>query len=345
MRKESYRTTQPFSGGLSPTTDKSKAVPMFGGTPLIQDIINGDDAKATGVHGGGSWSEGKDISNSYREEGDEFMRHEQQETKEREKALSRHRREQKSEWVVEMEDGSSRTFESYPKAVRSLQDTGEPYRRIFRKEAQISNPSIIAKALQSCVTILSESKSGKELGAGFCISPRVFVTCAHVVKRYDKISIPEDYESNLPSIFVKKDTKVMRANILSIDPQKDIAILTSDLEIPVAELAESITLPVGDDVFVIGAPKGFEDNVSQGIISAKNRKVFTHEGSPSYMFTDAHVLPGNSGGPMILYRSGKIIGMMALIVGGNGGMYGLNAAIPSEYIASMLEDLGISAKK
>jgi S1-C subfamily serine protease len=43
------------------------------------------------------------------------------------------------------------------------------------------------------------------------------------------------------------------------------------------------------------------------------------------------VFPGNSGGPVIDVRDGSAIGVAAVIVDSVGN-YGLNAAIPSDYV-------------
>ena len=80
-------------------------------------------------------------------------------------------------------------------------------------------------------------------------------------------------------------------------------------------LADSNTIRVGESVYAIGNPIGFEfrRTVTSGIISAKNRTIKLEEGENlSYMTdliqTDATINPGNSGGPLI-YPNGEVIGI------------------------------------
>lgn len=78
-------------------------------------------------------------------------------------------------------------------------------------------------------------------------------------------------------------------------------------------LGDSSKIRVGETVYAIGNPIGFEfrRTVTSGIISAKNRTIKIEEDSKqSYMTdliqTDATINPGNSGGPLI-YPNGEII--------------------------------------
>lgn len=80
-------------------------------------------------------------------------------------------------------------------------------------------------------------------------------------------------------------------------------------------LGDSSSVKVGQTVFAIGNPIGFEfqRTVTSGIISAIDRSIkFEENGSISYMDdllqTDATINPGNSGGPLI-NLDGEVIGI------------------------------------
>jgi serine protease DegS len=136
------------------------------------------------------------------------------------------------------------------------------------------------------------------------------------------------------SISLIKNGKSFAAKLSKIDFKIDVAIVKtyeSDIGASVLNFKPSSDVLIGTRVFTVGSPSGFENNVTEGILSSRDRTVFKHTGAPKYLFTDAHVLPGNSGGALISETDGKVIGMMALIVSGIG-LYGLNAAIPSEYL-------------
>ena len=100
-------------------------------------------------------------------------------------------------------------------------------------------------------------------------------------------------------------------------------------------MGDSNNTKIGTRVIAVGSPSGFEGNVTEGILSSRNRKIFDYNGAPRFLFTDAHVLPGSSGGALISLENGEVIGMMALIVS-DVGLYGLNAAIPSEYLKKII---------
>jgi S1-C subfamily serine protease len=344
--KLSYRTTTPWEdGAISPLTDKSRAVPLFGDTPLIQDIIEGKGTKINDIHSRGQWAmdRDEDVEKNYREEGDEFMlRHRLLE--DRARALSKNVP-KKYRWYAEMEDGTELEFFDEDTAIKTLDSSKRPYRRLFRRLAQVSQrPDIIAKALESCVVVESISTDGTmEIGAGFCVAPGIFVTCAHVIRRYDRASMPSGGFGGNFTIMLKMREKKAPAELLAINYIKDVAVVKSSMNAPSLNMAVE-DVAVGEDVFAIGNPRAFEAEVSSGIVGGKNRKVLLHEGAPRYLFTDAHVLPGNSGGPLLLYRTGEVIGMMAMIVGGGQGLYGLNAALPARDISGFLKDNGILAK-
>ena len=81
----------------------------------------------------------------------------------------------------------------------------------------------------------------------------------------------------------------------------------NEKDLVAATLGDSSQIRVGESVYAIGNPIGFEfrRTVTSGIISAKNRTIKLEEnGESSYMTnliqTDATINPGNSGGPLIL---------------------------------------------
>jgi len=86
------------------------------------------------------------------------------------------------------------------------------------------------------------------------------------------------------------------------------------------------SVQVGDWVLAIGAPYGFEQTATQGIVSAKGRSL-PGENVVPFIQTDAAVNPGNSGGPLF-DAEGRVIGINAQIYSQSGGFQGLAFAIP-----------------
>jgi serine protease Do len=103
------------------------------------------------------------------------------------------------------------------------------------------------------------------------------------------------------------------------------------------KLADSDMVQPGDSVLAIGNPLGFEETVTDGIISSKgrpNRSDFFAD----LLQTNAAINPGNSGGPLINIR-GEVIGINTVIASTTGGSQGLGFAIPANTVRSALESL------
>jgi serine protease Do len=82
-------------------------------------------------------------------------------------------------------------------------------------------------------------------------------------------------------------------------------------------------------VAAIGHPRGLDQTVTQGIISAKHRQgIMDPSNYQDYLQTDAAINPGNSGGPL-LNLQGQVVGVNAAIASESGGFEGIGFAIPS----------------
>src|SRR5438067_7975501 len=90
-------------------------------------------------------------------------------------------------------------------------------------------------------------------------------------------------------------------------------------------------------VLAIGNPFGFEETVTEGIISSKGRPNRV-DGLGDVLETDAAINPGNSGGPLI-NLGGEVIGVNTAIISRSGGSQGIGFAIPSNTVRVALESL------
>jgi serine protease Do len=130
----------------------------------------------------------------------------------------------------------------------------------------------------------------------------------------------------------------MKARLVGADEQVDLAVLKIDNPgVKPLKLADSDTVQAGDFVLAIGNPFGFEETVTDGIISSKGRPnradVFS-----DLIQTNAAINPGNSGGPLINLR-GEVIGINTAIISRSGGSQGIGFAIPSNTVRTALESL------
>ncbi len=161
----------------------------------------------------------------------------------------------------------------------------------------------------------SESRS---LGSGFIVSADGYVlTNAHVVEGGDEINV------RLP------DKREFKARVIGADKRSDIALLKIDATgLPVVRFGDPSKLKVGEWVVAIGAPFGFENSVTAGIVSAKGRSL-PQENFVPFIQTDVAINPGNSGGPLFNLR-GEVVGINSQIYSRTGGFMGLSFAIPAD---------------
>ncbi|MCI5608854.1 MAG: PDZ domain-containing protein, partial [Spirochaetia bacterium] len=111
---------------------------------------------------------------------------------------------------------------------------------------------------------------------------------------------------------------------------------SDDESIPVAVLGNSDELETGDICFAMGAPLGFAQSVTQGIISAKGRSGSGIGNLSDFIQTDAAINQGNSGGPLVnIY--GEVVGINTWIASNSGGSQGLGFSIPINNIKNSID--------
>ena len=109
----------------------------------------------------------------------------------------------------------------------------------------------------------------------------------------------------------------------------------------VARIGDANTISVGENVYAIGNPIGYEfqRTVTGGIISAVNRTVKIKNSDETYSYmsnliqTDATINPGNSGGPLI-DEEGNVIGINTIKI---TSAEGIGFAIPINIIKPIIE--------
>lgn len=180
------------------------------------------------------------------------------------------------------------------------------------------------------------------IGTGFIINPDGYiVTNDHVVH-------------NVTNLRVRlHDGRELRACVLGTDAPTDIALLKVDTpeKLPFLPLGDSDQLRVGEPVVAIGNPFGFNNSVTAGIVSAKERVVERNTmnssdhgaAADSYSFfiqTDASINLGNSGGPLI-DQAGQVVGVSAAFWAGHPMQpaQGIGFAIPINMAKALLPRL------
>jgi serine protease Do len=98
----------------------------------------------------------------------------------------------------------------------------------------------------------------------------------------------------------------------------------------------------GEWVAAIGAPFGFENSVTVGVVSAKGRMLPQGSYVP-FIQTDVAVNPGNSGGPLFS-TTGEVIGINSQIYSQTGGYMGIAFAIPIDIAMGISDQLRQAGK-
>ncbi len=142
------------------------------------------------------------------------------------------------------------------------------------------------------------------------------------------------------------DEREFEGKLIGADARMDIALVSfesDDKSIPVAALGDSDLVRQGDICFAMGAPLGYSQSVTQGIISAKGRSGSGIGNINDFIQTDAAINQGNSGGPLVnIY--GEVIGINTWIASQSGGSQGLGFSIPINNIKSAIDSFITSGK-
>ncbi len=165
------------------------------------------------------------------------------------------------------------------------------------------------------------------------------VTNFHVIE--DGLKNNKRYQGKVTVTF--GDQSSYDAEIVGIAPGKDLAVLKitrDDINIEPIPNGVSSSLKVGQSVFAIGNPFGFDQTLTTGVISALGREIMSRNGRTisDVIQTDAAINPGNSGGPL-LDSSGNLIGVNTAIYSPSGAYSGIGFSIPVDVVKSVVPDL------
>ncbi|CAD7939694.1 unnamed protein product [Amoebophrya sp. A25] len=130
----------------------------------------------------------------------------------------------------------------------------------------------------------------------------------------------------------------IQTKIVGEDEHSDLAVLRLPHPRRGIQLGRSDDLQVGNKVIAIGNPFGFEQTLTQGVVSGLSREIRGAHGVKirNLIQTDAAINPGNSGGPL-LNRHGDLIGMTTMVVASAAGVCSnLGFAIPVDEMRRLI---------
>lgn len=166
-----------------------------------------------------------------------------------------------------------------------------------------------------------------DLGSGFILSSNGYVvTAAHVVRHASHIVVTltnhHAYPAKLVGLSVRYDTALLKINAQHL---------------PTAPIGNSNDLQVGQWVLAVGAPFGFFNTVTQGVVSAVNRSLPHDDEYIPFIQSDVPINPGNSGGPLFNMK-GQVVGINDQIYTNSGGYMGIAFSIPISTVMHVVDD-------
>lgn len=255
-------------------------------------------------------------------------------------------------WVISVIGASKVVAKIFPNNI--LIDKTEHTQKVVEEESVVID--VVEKVSPSVVSIAVENRQlfnpftgsvqpqGKQsgIGTGFVVTADgLIVTNKHVVSEEGEkyIAIIKGNDGTERKLDVEKITR---------DPFNDLALVkvnANDLK-PV-EMGDSDKLKVGQKVIAIGNALGeFENTVTTGVVSGLGRGISPIDPSTGVaeklddlIQTDAAIVPGNSGGPLV-NSSGQVIGMNTAIAGQSIGF-----AIKVNVVKQLIDDFNKSGGK
>lgn len=197
------------------------------------------------------------------------------------------------------------------------------------------SPAVVSIATtQVLQDIFGRTYQASGAGTGFIITnDGLIITNKHVVS-----------DENAQYKVVLSDGRSFDAEVKSRDPYLDFAVLKIDAkDLPVVELGDSDQMQIGQWVVAVGNALGkFQNSVTVGVISAKNRQIDAtdqngqnSESLDNLLQTDTAINPGNSGGPLINLK-GQVIGINTAVA---SSAQGIGFAIPINSVKGAIDSI------
>ena len=201
----------------------------------------------------------------------------------------------------------------------------------------------VEKSFNSAVMIRNYQKN-KLAGTGSGFIYKIDEKYAYVMTNHHVVNGGTKF-----TIITSTDEEI-EGKVLGSDEYLDLAVIQiakKNYMEAASILKDSKKISLGDTVFTIGAPVGYEyrGTVTNGIISGLNRlvevSVKNSSSSGDYVMeviqTNTAVNPGNSGGPLF-NANGEVIGVISMKLVENS-IEGMGFAIPIDYAMAHIEKL------
>ncbi|MBO5140381.1 MAG: trypsin-like peptidase domain-containing protein [Peptococcaceae bacterium] len=191
-------------------------------------------------------------------------------------------------------------------------------------------PSVVGVHTYGTYSYWGRQITNMELGSG---SGVIYSEDGYIITNYHVI---EDATSVVVTL---SDEQEYEAVIIGADEASDLAVLKIDAgrKLPAAEFGNSSELQIGELVVAIGNPLGYDNTVTDGIVSGLNRQLSDYTDEMTLIQTNAAINSGNSGGALVNSR-GEVIGInSAKLVASNAE--GMGFALSIDEVKPLVEQL------
>ncbi|MBO5366181.1 MAG: trypsin-like peptidase domain-containing protein [Peptococcaceae bacterium] len=191
-------------------------------------------------------------------------------------------------------------------------------------------PSVVGVHTYGTYSYWGRQITNMELGSG---SGVIYSEDGYIITNYHVI---EDATSVVVTL---SDEQEYEAVIIGADEASDLAVLKIDAgrKLPAAEFGNSSELQIGELVVAIGNPLGYDNTVTDGIVSGLNRQLSDYTDEMTLIQTNAAINSGNSGGALVNGR-GEVIGInSAKLVASNAE--GMGFALSIDEVKPLVEQL------
>ncbi|MBR4944291.1 MAG: trypsin-like peptidase domain-containing protein [Peptococcaceae bacterium] len=196
--------------------------------------------------------------------------------------------------------------------------------------AEKVTPSVVGvKTFGTAYTYWGQRIPNQELGSGSGI---IYSEDGYIITNYHVI---EDATSVMITL---SDGTEYDARIIGSDASSDLAVLKVDAaDLPEADFGDSSALQIGELVVAIGNPLGYENTVTDGIVSGLNRQLTDYIDSATLIQTNATINSGNSGGALVNSK-GEVVGInSAKLVASNAE--GMGFALSINEVKPIVEEI------
>jgi serine protease Do len=207
------------------------------------------------------------------------------------------------------------------------------------KAAQRTKPAVVSIRGEKTVTPAAQESGTADpprrvngMGTGIVIDARGYIlTNYHVVEGVREIQVTTSEGKKYVAALVARDAETDLA-VIKISPKEKLQVIS---------MGTSSDLMPGEPVVAVGNAFGYEDTVTDGIVSALHRAVQINDAQyyDDLIQTSAPINPGNSGGPLVNI-DGDMIGVNVAV---RAGAQGIGFAIPVDKAMNVAATLLASA--